>query len=154
MRDVGEHIRLALETLVEAGDEKEPLEDGVPGGLRAAARGMRGRFILGVDFRKGDVGLAEAAGHQVVAAVPELPAFLADQVARDRIREGNAAAQPDPRPLSERGGGVIRPARRWNGSRSTSRTHRHRKTCLTHDRASRTPERILFGPAPVLHGAV
>jgi hypothetical protein len=50
------------------------------------------------------VGAIEAADDpakvvEIVAAVSELPAFLSDQVARNRIREGNAAAQ------SERDGG-------------------------------------------------
>jgi len=46
------------------------------------------------------VGAIEAADDpaefvEVVAAVPQLPAFLADQVARDRVREGDAAAQAE-----------------------------------------------------------
>ncbi|MCW5738044.1 MAG: hypothetical protein KIS73_28235 [Enhydrobacter sp.] len=55
------------------------------------------------------VGAIEAADDpaevvEVVAAVPELPAFLADQVARDGIREGNAAAQAE----RERGPGAVK----------------------------------------------
>lgn len=41
---------------------------------------------------------------EVVAAVPKLPAFLPDQVTRDRVREGDATAQPK----RERGPGAIR----------------------------------------------
>jgi hypothetical protein len=41
---------------------------------------------------------------EVVAAVPKLPAFLADQVTRDRVGEGEATGQPE----GERGPGAIR----------------------------------------------
>jgi len=41
---------------------------------------------------------------EVVAAVPQLPTFLAYQVARDRIREGDAAAQTE----RDRGPGAVR----------------------------------------------
>jgi hypothetical protein len=55
------------------------------------------------------VGAIEAADDpaeviEVVAAVAELPAFLADQVARNWIREGDAAAQTE----RDRGPGAVR----------------------------------------------